>query len=356
MTTGFGIVGTGMISRFHAKAIKDIPTAKLVGCSDMKPERAASFGAEEGCKGYESLEAMLADPAVQVVTICTPSGAHVEPAVAAAKAGKHVLVEKPLEITLERCDKIINACKENNVLLGAILPSRFSPANIALKEAIDSGRFGKLTLGDTYVKWWRTQEYYDSGAWRGTWELDGGGSYMNQAIHNVDLLYWFMGEVDQVCGLTSTIAHERIAVEDVGSAIVKFKNGAIGTLEATTSAWPGLLKKTEIHGTQGSVIVEQDDVLMWEFANALPEDVTIKEQFAKKAGTTGGASDPKAIAYTGHKLQFEDFVEAIQKGRAPKIDGLQGRKSVELILAIYESAWTGKRVQLPLKADPERPA
>ena len=356
MKTGFGIVGTGMISKFHAMAIKDLSTARLVGCSDMRPERATEFAKQEGCKGYESLDAMLADPEVQVVTICTPSGAHVEPAVAAAKAGKHVLVEKPLEITLERCDKIINACKEAGVLLGAILPSRFSPANLALKKAIDAGRFGKLTMGDSYVKWWRTQEYYDSGAWRGTWELDGGGSYMNQAIHNVDLLYWFMGDVDQVCGMTSTIAHERIAVEDVGSAVVKFKSGALGTLEATTSAWPGHLKKTEIHGTEGSVIVEQDDVLMWEFLQPLPEDAGIKEQFAKKAGTTGGAADPKAIAHTGHLRQFEDFVEAIQKGRAPMIDGLQGRKSVELILAIYESAWTGKRVQLPLKADPKRPA
>lgn len=274
----------------------------------------------------------------------------------AANAGKHVLVEKPLEITLARCDEIISACESNGVLLGTIFPSRFSPANIALKEAIDAGRFGKLTLGDTYVKWWRTQEYYDSGGWRGTWDLDGGGAYMNQAIHNVDLLYWLMGEVEQVCGLTATLAHERIEVEDVGTAIVRFKNGAVGTLEAATSVYPGLLKKTEIHGTTGSVIVEQDDILTWDFAEAKPEDDAIREQFGRKSENTGGAADPKAISFIGHQKQFEDFIAAVQEGRAPIIDGSEGRKSVELILAIYESSWTGRRIELPLKADPVRPA
>ena len=163
MAVGFGIVGCGMISNFHALALADIRGAKLVACFDMFPASADKFAAAQGCKAYHNLEEMLADPKVDIVTICTPSGAHMDPAVAAANAGKHVVVEKPLEITLKRCDKIINACKKNKVKLATIMPSRFSPVNLALKEAIDSKRFGKLTLGDTYVKWWRSQEYYDSG-------------------------------------------------------------------------------------------------------------------------------------------------------------------------------------------------
>lgn len=356
MTNGFGIIGTGMIAHFHAKAIAAISGAKLVGCYDRVPGRAAAFGQEYSCDGYDDFDQFLGNPEIQIVTICTPSGAHMEPAVEAARAGKHILVEKPLEITLARCDAIIGACSQAGVQLGAILPSRFSPANLALKHAIDSGRFGRLTMGDTYVKWWRTQQYYDSGNWRGTWQLDGGGSYMNQAIHNVDLLYWMMGDVEEVIGMTATLAHERIEVEDVGSAVVKFKSGAIGTLQATTSAWPGLLKKTEIHGTQGSAIIEQDDVLMWQFEHEAPGDVELRETYAKGSGGVGGASDPKAISFVGHQRQFEDFIRSVNAGQRPAIDGLEGRKSVEIILAIYESAWTGRKVYLPLSADPQRPA
>ena len=355
MPVGFGLVGCGMISRFHARAIEKIRGAKLVGCFDMFPQAVDKFAAEEGCTGYHDLKAMLADPKIDIVNVCTPSGSHKDPAVAAANAGKHVMVEKPLEITLKRCDAIINACKKNKVQLGAIMPSRFSPANIALKQAVDSGRFGKLTLGDTFVKWWRTQEYYDSGGWRGTWALDGGGSYMNQGIHNVDLIQWFMGDVVEVAAITDTLAHKRIEVEDTGVAALRFKNGAIGTITCTTSVWPGLLKKTEIHGTQGSVIVEQDDVLMWEFEKKARQDAGIRKKFAKGQSGTGGASDPSAISFTGHMEQMKDFIKAVEAKKKPAIDGIEGRKSVELILSIYKSSWTGRRVTLPLKNDPKRP-
>ncbi len=348
MSTGFAIIGTGMIARFHAEAIRAIPNARLIGCFNHNAERAVSFASEFQCQAYSQLDEMLANPEVQVVTICTPSGAHLEPALAAARAGKHILVEKPLEITLERCDAIIAACEQAGTLLGAILPSRFTPANLALKKAIEQGRFGRLTLGDTYVKWWRTQEYYDGGGWRGTWALDGGGAYMNQAIHNVDLIYWLMGDVTEVCGLTATLAHERIEVEDVGTAIVKFKNGALGTLEASTAVYPGLLKKTEIHGSEGSVIIEQDSILLWDFKNKLPEDEAILAACGAGNTVTGGAADPKAISFVGHQRQFEDFIAAIQTGRKPLIDGHEGRKSVELILAIYQSSREGKRISLPL--------
>lgn len=352
---GFGIVGCGMIANFHAMAIEHIKGAKIVACYDAFAPSAEKFAAANKCKKYDKLEDMLKDPAVDVVTICTPSGAHGDPAVKACNAGKHVVVEKPLEITLAKCDAIINAAAKNKVRICSIMPSRFSPANIALKEAIDSGRFGKLTLGDTYVKWWRTQQYYDQGGWRGTWALDGGGAFMNQAIHNVDLLYWFMGEVSEVNGVTGLLAHERIEVEDVAAACVKFKSGALGVLEATTAAFPGLLKRTEIHGSAGSVIVEQDNIKMWEFEKKLAKDAKLLEKLSGNAGT-GGASDPKAISYTGHMLQLKDFLKAIETGGQPLVDGIEGRKSVEIILAIYQSAWTGKSVKLPLAKDPKRPA
>lgn len=345
---GFGIVGCGMIARFHAQAIRHVTGAKLVGAYSATIASAEKFSAEFGTKTYSTLESMLADPHIHAVCICTPSGAHLEPAGAAAQAGKHVVVEKPLEISLDRCDAILNAVRAAGVQLCPIFPSRFSPANQAVKQAIQAGRFGRLTLGDTYVKWWRTQQYYDSGGWRGTWALDGGGACMNQAIHNIDLLYWFMGDVAELCGLTATLAHERIEVEDVATACLKFANGALGVIEATTSAHPGLLKRTEIHGTTGSVIVEQDDILLWQFAEETPDDAAIRERFARKVGGTGGAADPKAISFEGHRAQLQDFVDAVRTGREPAISGAEARKSVEIILAIYESQQSGRRIALPL--------
>ena len=256
------------------------------------------------CQVYDDLEQMLAHPGLDVVCVCTPSGAHRDPAVQAARAGKHVVVEKPLEITLPRCDAIIDACDAAGVRLCTIFPSRFTPANIRLKEAITGGRFGRLTLGDTYVKWWRTQQYYDSGGWRGTWDLDGGGALMNQAIHNVDLLSWLMGDVESIVALTATLAHARIEVEDTAVASLRFKNGALGVIEAATSAYPGLLKRTEIHGDRGSARVEQDDITLWDFQEKVPSD---NEVFAAMAGISGfkaGASDPRGITHLGHRDQL----------------------------------------------------
>ena len=355
MPHGFGIIGTGMISAYHAAAIGEIRGATLVGCYNHSPEKAKTFAEEHGCEAFDDVDALLNRPGIDVVCVLTPSGARRDYAVAAARAGKHVVVEKPIEVTLKRCDAIIDACDAAGVKLCTIMQSRFSPANQELKKAVEAGRFGTLTLGDTYVKWWRSQEYYDSGGWRGTYELDGGGAFMNQAIHNVDLLLWLMGDVAEVCAVTGTLAHERIEVEDTAVAAVKFAGGALGTLEATTAAWPGLLKKTEIHGTAGSAIVEQDDILLWDFKDKDRRDASIRKKFGRGNETSGGASDPKAISHVGHREQLKDFLKAIDTGGTPLVDGREGRKSVELILAIYQSAWTGKRVALPLKRDPRRP-
>jgi len=351
-THGFGIIGCGVIAEFHARALREIEGARVVATFDVVPGRAGKIAklAGEDCRVYDDMDRMLADPRVDVICVCTPSGAHRDPSVAAANAGKHVVVEKPLEITLSRCDAIIDAADANGVRLCAIFQSRFSAANVALKEAIDAGRFGRLTLGDTYVKWWRTQEYYDSSGWRGTWQLDGGGALMNQAIHNVDLIHWLMGDVESIQAMTGCLAHERIEVEDTAVATLRFKNGALGVIEATTGAYPGLLKRTEVHGDRGSARVEQDDITLWDFAEKLPGD---EERVSRKQTLSGGAADPKDISHAGHREQLTDFLHAIDSGGSPRVDGRDGRKAVEIIRALYRSAKTGQPVKLPLEDDEE---
>jgi predicted dehydrogenase len=341
-----------MIANFHARAIGDTPGAKLVACYDAVPAAAERLAASTGCRAYPTLEAMLADPAVEVVAVGTPSGAHMEPAVASARAGKHVVVEKPLEITLRRCDAILGACRKAGVVLSTIFPSRFHDSSVLVKRAVEEGRFGRLTVGDAFVKWYRTQQYYDSGAWRGTWDLDGGGALMNQAIHSVDLLLWLMGPVVEVRAQTGLLAHERIAVEDVAMATLRFANGAMGVIEASTAIYPGYLKRIEIHGSEGSAVMEEEDLIKWDFAKKKARDEAIHKNMAGKVSGGGGAADPAAIGHHGHARQFRDVLQAIKKGRPPRIDGLEGRRSVEVILAIYKAAETGRAVTLPLAADP----
>ena len=351
MSLGFGIIGCGMIANFHARAIADVRGAKLVACYDNFPAAADRLAESTGCRAYHDLDSLLADPAVDVVTIGTPSGAHLEPALAAARAGKHVIVEKPLEITLRRCDQIIEACEKAGVVCSTVFPSRFHDSCVEMKRAIDQGRFGRPTLGDAIVKWYRSQEYYDGGAWRGTWELDGGGALMNQAIHSVDLLTWFMGPIVEVRAQTGLLAHERIAVEDVALAAVTFANGAMGVIEAATAVYPGYLKRIEIHGSQGSAMMEED-IVKWDFAKPAKRDAAIHQAMANRRSGGGGAADPKAIGHHGHARQFQDVMSAIKKGQRPAIDGREGRRSVEIILAIYKSAETGRAVALPLASDP----
>jgi len=354
---GFGIVGCGMIAHFHARAISEIRGAKLRAVQTSKLSNGQSVVSAYGqpVDIHDDLKDLLARPDIDVICICTPSGAHLDPAILSARAGKHVVVEKPLEITLKRCDHLIRVCKENGVLLGTIFPSRFGDANIELKKAIESGRFGRITLADTTVKWWRPQSYYDSGGWRGTWQLDGGGALMNQAIHNVDLIYHMMGPVAEVSAFTALLAHERIEVEDTAVAALRFANGALGTITATTSVYPGLLKTLSIHGDKGSVVIEQDNILKWEFERTTAQDHRVREKYMTTGGSTGGASDPKAISHQGHARQLADFVKAIRSGGKPLVGNDEGRHAVEIILAIYQSQATGKVVKLPLAKDPRPP-
>lgn len=350
---GFCIIGCGMIARFHARALSEIPGAKVAALVSRTPANGQTLLAETGlpaCPVFATVEEAVKAPGVDAVIITTPSGAHLEPAVTAAAAGKHVVVEKPLEITGDRCQAIIDACDRAGLKLCTIFPSRFGDANRALKAAVEAGRFGRLTLGETACKWWRSQAYYDDGGWKGTQELDGGGALMNQAIHNVDLLLWLMGPATHVTGFTATLAHERIEVEDTAVAVVQFANGALGTIRATTSVHPGYPKTVAVHGDRGSAEVEQDDIIRWDFAPETDADRAVKDGVGRAGGesprSSGGAADPKAISHEGHRRQLADFVEAVRADRPPAVDGREGRRAVDLICAIYESTRTGRVVTL----------
>lgn len=346
----FGIIGAGMIAKFHAKAIEAMEGGELHSVFGRRPEAVEALAAEIGAKPYSDLDAFLADPELEIVTIATPSGAHLEPALAAARAGKHVICEKPIEITPERIDLMIAACEQAGVTLAGIFNRRFHPAMEALKTAVDAGRFGRLTMCDAYVKWYRTQAYYDSGAWRGTWALDGGGALMNQSIHLIDQLLYLAGDVAAVSASMACLAHENIEVEDTAVAILEFKNGARGVIEGSTACWSSTGHPAEVHlcGSQGSVFLADEAFRVWDFAEERPEDAGIRATLMQGAAGRGlGANDPKAINFTGHQRNFEDVVRAIREGRPPRIDGNEARRAVALICAIYESARNGgRRVEL----------
>lgn len=338
-TIGFAIIGCGTIARFHVRALAEVPGAKvtaLVGRNLEAPRKLANEMKLAGVSLHADLAEALRREEVQAVAICTPSGNHLEPALAAAAAGKHVVVEKPLEITPARCDDIIAACDRAGVRLATIFPSRFVDANVALKCAVEAGRFGRLVLAETTCKWWRSQEYYDNGAWRGTWQLDGGGALMNQAVHNVDLLLWLMGPATHVTGFTATLAHERIEVEDTAVATVRFANGALGVILASTGIHPGFPKTIAVYGDAGSAAVENESIVTWKFAQPEVNDEHL--QFRATSGVSGGAADPKAISHEYHARQLRDFVAAIHENRPPAVDGREGKRAVELICALYQSS------------------
>lgn len=330
-----------MIAKFHAKAIEAMEGSQLHSVYSRNPKSSQELAKEFNCIGYNDLDEFLSNPELEIVTIATPSGAHLEPAVAAAKAGKHVICEKPLEITTERVDQMAAAGKEYGVTISGIFNRRFNPGLVALKRAVDEKRFGQISLADAYIKWYRDQDYYDSGQWRGTWELDGGGALMNQSIHAIDQLLYIAGPVKSVSASTATLAHERIEVEDTAVAILEFESGARGVIQGSTACWSkdGHSAEVQICGDQGSAFLADDKFRVWEFKEETPEDDRIRSELMVTSGTKGiGANDPSAIDFSGHKLNFEDVVNAIGEGRAPLVSAAEARKAVALINAIYESA------------------
>ena len=340
----FGIIGAGLIADFHARAIEDIDNAKLAGFFDIIGERSKKTAEEFSVTAFESLDEMLADDRIDVVSIATASGAHLNPVLAAAKAGKHVLCEKPLEVTLERIDAMIEAHAKSGTVLGGIFQYRFDDAVAPLKEAIDSGRFGKITYAGVYVPWWRSDEYYQN-SWHGTWKLDGGGALMNQSIHMVDLLCYLVGPIDSVQAFVATLGHPQIEAEDTATAVVRFAGGALGVIYGTTASYPGRFRRFEISGTKGTVVYLEDSFTTWQFAEERPEDKEIRRQFGK-VKEMGGVADPAAISYENHRRNFKTFIDSLESGQDFFIDGNEARKAVEVILAIYKSAKEHKAVKL----------
>ena len=329
-----------MIAPWHAKAVTDTDEAELVACCDVIPERAEKLAADFGVpRVYTDHRALLADEEIDAVCVCTPSGLHGPVTIDAAAAGKHVMCEKPVEITLPKIDAMVTACRKAGVKLGVIFQRRTSPMWHRVKQTIKSGKLGKMILGDAYLKYYRSQEYYDSGDWRGTWELDGGGALMNQGVHMVDILHWIMGPVETIYAQADHLARN-IEVEDTACAVIKWKSGAFGVLEGTTSVTPGMHHRLEFHGELGSILVDGENIAKW----AVPGEEEVPGQQGRESDST--ASDPKAIATEGHRIQIQDLCRAIIEDREPMITGEEARKAVEVILGVYESARTGQPVHL----------
>lgn len=345
----FGIIGAGMIGQFHGKAIEAMDGGELHSVFDLRVDAAEQLAKQFGAKPFSDIDQFLADDELQVVTVGTPSGAHLDPSLAALRAGKHVICEKPLEVTPERIDLMMDAAEKNGVSLAAVLNRRFHPAMDAFKTAADKGRFGTLTSASAYVKWYRDQAYYDSAAWRGTWALDGGGALMNQSIHTIDALLYLAGPVVSVQASTACLTHSDIEVEDTAVAIVEFANGARGVIEGSTSNWSkdGHPARVQLCGDRGSVFLADESFEIWDFMDEAPGDTEVHQSMMKGSEAGLGANDPKAINFEGHQKNFEEVVNAISENREASVNAVEARKAVTLICAIYESAReNGRKVEI----------
>lgn len=332
-TYGFGIIGCGIIADWHSTAINNIENASIAGVFDVNLTRAETFAAEHNCKAFPTLEDMLACNEIDIVCICTPSGLHAEAAVAAANAGKHIVVEKPMAITREQLSAIVEAVERNGVQLTSISQRRFCHSIKKVKDAIQAGKLGKLLLGDVYMKFYRSAEYYASAGWRGTWSMDGGGVLMNQGIHFIDLLQYLMGPVKSVSALCRTLDRD-IEVEDSCVATIEYENGAIGILEGSTCVEPGFPGRIEITGSKGTVVIEDINIIKWivdgkelDLATLeIPEEI---------------ASNPDL-----HTTQLQNLIQAVETGTRPFIDVYEGKRPVDVILSIYDASASGQRIYL----------
>jgi predicted dehydrogenase len=342
---GFAIVGTGMIAEVHAQAIKETPEARLAAVWTRAADKRNDFAHLFDCRAAESLEALIADPEVRAVCIATPSGAHADVAVPFLEAGKAVLCEKPLEVSVAAVDRILDAAQRGGGVLAGVFQMRLGRGARLLKDAVEAGRFGRLTLCSAYIKWWRALDYYTSSSWKGTWKLDGGGALINQGIHAVDLLQWIAGLPAEVSAFSGTLAHKSIEAEDTIVAALKYPHGGLGVIEAATSAWPGSDLRIEITGDRGSATLVNDRITRWEFAEAHADDETIRHDFAESTIKVG-SGDPRGMSWDGHRTLVQDLARALIEGRPPMIPGAEARRAVALVMAIYESARGGRTVRL----------
>jgi predicted dehydrogenase len=340
---GIGIVGAGVIGNVHALALGDLAElARIVAVADPREHAGRELAGKTGAQWYAGIDELLANPDVQVVIIATPSGMHPDHAIAAARAGKHIISEKPMAISPEGIARMIAAVEENDVELAVIFQNRLSRDIVRAKRAVEAGMIGKPVLGNAVVHWHRTQEYYqENGGWRGTWALDGGGSLMKQSIHTIDLVQWIMGGVASVSANIATLSHD-IETEDTATATVVYRSGALGTIQGTTSAsqdWP---VRVEVVGTGGRVVIEKGELAVWEGDSELTDDLlTPTDQMFVE----GWAPDEPFGA--SHRRQLKLILEALRDGETPPVPASEARKAVDIILAIYESAKTGRRVSVP---------
>lgn len=348
---GYAVVGLG-VGKSHVRGALNAKGCGLVAICDVDESVLNRVGDEFNIapeNRYTSYELLLMRPDIDVVSVCTPSGRHRDDAIKALEAGKHVLVEKPLEIQLDKIDDILAAADKASKYVGCVFQNRLSPGNKKMKETIDSGRLGSLITANFHVKWYRTDEYYArNGGWRGTWAMDGGGAVMNQSVHTIDLMQWMMGPVKSVFAKAGAYNHD-IETEDTAVAVIQFESGAIGTFIGTTCAYPGLEILLQVHGTDGTVYANNSNIEAFKLADDpdRTEEAQVLSEFGKQEKSSGGA-DPAAISTTGHAGQIQDMIFAVQQNRPPMIQGKEGYAAVEIILAIYESARLGQEVFLPL--------
>lgn len=335
LTLKFGIVGCGTIARVYASAIMEIEGSCISDVFDVNPQCGGWFAQEQGAKYHATYESLL-QSSVDAVCICTPSGLHASQIVQASEAGKQVVVEKPIGITMDQLDQISAACKKNGTKLCAISQMYFSDSVQKVKKCIQEGRLGKLLLCEVSMKYYRSEEYYLKGGWRGTMEMDGGGALMNQGIHGISLMLLLMGDVKSVSAYTRTLLHH-IEAEDTAVASIEFANGALGSVIATTSLNHSSPRKIDIYGSKGHIQLTESQITCWEIEGEGKPDVETEIG-------PGASSDPTNFASDLHRLQLLDFIEAVEQNRRPLLDETIGRKPVELILAIYRSSQNQKPI------------
>ncbi len=339
------VVGVGTVGSWHCRILGKIENNKLVAVCDKDPEKAKQTLAKIGIENlpiYSDLKEMLTKEQIDVVHVCTPSGDHMSPAITAMEMGKNVICEKPMEIELDRIDKMIAAAKKNNVKLAGIFQNRWNTANAALKQAAVEDRYGRVSFAGCYTPWYRTDEYYREGGWRGTWKLDGGGAIMNQSVHAVDLLQWIAGPIKSVSAYMGTRIHKEIEVEDTLTCSVQFESGAFGVIVGTTAMYPGISVRIEIGGENGTAVTEYGQGLRtYKFRTPKPEDESTIKSCAPSTGVSGGAASNVDVALDLHARNISNILEAWERGEEAETNGPEARKAVAIILAMYESAKNG---------------
>ncbi len=336
-----GIAGCGIIADIQAQAIQKSSNSELYSLFSRTEENVKKCGEKFDVKWSTNWDEFISDDELDIVSICTPSGNHLDYGGKAAEAGKHVIIEKPIEITLERANRLIQKCKNNNVHLSVIYQSRFIPEIIEVKKQVNEKIIGNIFMADAYVKWYRSQEYYDSALWRGTFKLDGGGVLINQAIHSIDLMQWFIGDVETVYGKVGIFTHKNIEGEDNAVAVIKFKTGVIGVIEASTSVQPAQSKRIELHGETGTIIISNDVKILKK-----QNEKNYKTQKENYKNSTGANSPLSGFSIEPHKTQFETIVNSINSNISPPVSGEESLKSLAIVLAIYESSKTNLPINL----------